>query len=81
MVKKMSDKENSKLEIKESKIKASDRPVFDLTLQEFCANLSKTDKRVELIAAFFYDETKNGRVKDTESGFKSRYLTFAKKPV
>jgi hypothetical protein len=62
----------------------NDTPVAapeEQTLVEFCARLSKTDKRVELIGAFHHSEVAAGRVKDLESEFQSRFTAFINKPV
>lgn len=54
---------------------------FPLTLEEFCARLSQSDRRVELIGAFHFDEKRNKRVKDTEANYLARFDAFLKKPV
>ena len=57
-------------------------PVPDkVTLEEFCQHLSKSDKRVELIGAFYHVEKAAGRVKDFESNFESRFVAFTTQPV
>lgn len=53
----------------------------EVTLAEFCTNLSKTDRRVELIAGFHADERASKRVKSTASDFSARYAKFISKPV
>jgi hypothetical protein len=53
----------------------------ELTVEEFCRRLSVTDRRVELLGAFHFDEKRNGRVKDTETNFRARFDEFANKPV
>lgn len=61
---------------------ALDNPVEDsITLDEFCTRLSKTDRRVELIGAFHFDEKRGERVKDTEANFSGRFDKFANKPA
>lgn len=45
-------------------------------LDEFCMALSRTDTRVELIAAFYATEAAAGRMADTDDAFKSRYEAF-----
>lgn len=52
-----------------------------ITLVEYCLLRSKTDKRVELIAAFNHTEQAAGVVKDTEAAFAARFTEFANKPV
>lgn len=56
-------------------------PVENITLDEFCTRISKTDKRVELIGAFFKMETVAGRTTAIESDFAARLAAFATKPV
>jgi hypothetical protein len=51
---------------------------FPLTLDEFCARLSNTDKRVELIGGFHHSERAAGHAKDTEAAFQSRFVAFTK---
>ncbi|SAK98686.1 hypothetical protein AWB80_07570 [Caballeronia pedi] len=55
--------------------------VADVTLDEFCVRLSRSDRRVELIAAFHFTETSAGRFKDAESNYQSRFTAFVTKPV
>jgi hypothetical protein len=52
-----------------------------LTLDEFCARLSKTDKRVELIGGFFADAKKRGHNKDVDVGFLRAFAEYADRPV
>jgi hypothetical protein len=54
---------------------------FPLSLSEFCARLSRTDRRVELIGGFEYQERVAGRVKDTESNYSTRFIKFANQPA
>lgn len=53
----------------------------ELTLDEFCTRLSAADKRVELIGAFHFVETRAQRFKDAESSYRARFTAFANKPV
>ena len=53
----------------------------DVTLTEFCTRLSSSDRRVEMIAGFEHSEKAEGRIKDAESAFVSRYAAFVNKPV
>ena len=55
--------------------------VEQLTLEEFCTRLSATDKRVELIGAFYFVEKSADRTKDYESEYQSRFTAFVNKPV
>jgi hypothetical protein len=60
---------------------AANAPAEDVTLEEFCIRLSKSDKRVEMIGGFQHAETAAGHVKDTEAAYRSRYSDFCNKPV
>ena len=64
-----------------SKSKQAKNDSFDLTLGEFCARLSAKDRRVELIGGFHADEVANGRNKDSEKNFMTRFRQFAERPV
>lgn len=55
--------------------------VVDLTLTEFCARLSETVRRPELISAFEYTELAAGHLKDTAEAFQARFDTFVNTPV
>ncbi|MNE61527.1 hypothetical protein D3C76_1597670 [compost metagenome] len=52
-----------------------------LTLTEFCTRLSQTERRVELIGAFEFDERSAGRLKDTAEQYGARFQAFITKPV
>ena len=52
-----------------------------LTLDEFCARLSKSDKRVELIGGFYSDAKKRGQNKDFDVGFLRAFESYAARPV
>lgn len=54
---------------------------FDVSLNEFCARLSATDKRVELIGGFHHVEAKAGHLTDAEAGFMERFVAFCNQPV
>lgn len=54
---------------------------FKVTLDEFCMDLSKTDRRTELIGGFHFDEKKNGRVRDTSEAYAKRFLDFTNAPA
>lgn len=51
------------------------------TLDEFCAAVSLTDRRVELIAGFYADERRNGRAIDTRDAWNARYAAFQSRPA
>ena len=54
---------------------------FPLAIDEFCARLSISDRRVELIGAFHTVEKAAGRVKDLESAFAERFAAFVNQPA
>ncbi len=54
---------------------------FPLTLDEFCSQLSKTNKRVALIGGFHSAENAAGRVKDTVAAYQGRFDAFIKQPA
>lgn len=53
----------------------------ELALHEWCANVSQTDRRVELLGAFFTIESREGRVKAPPAVFADRYAEFANRPL
>lgn len=54
---------------------------FPLSLDEFCQRLSKTDRRVEMIGAFYSVEKAAGRTKGLTREFTSRFEAFVKSPA
>jgi len=52
-----------------------------LSLHEFCARLSMTVRRPELIGGFEHHERINGHLEDTEAGFQASFSSFRNKPV
>lgn len=52
-----------------------------LTLNEFCARLSKTVKRPSLLGGFEHTERVAGRLTDTDEAFRARFDAFINKPV
>ena len=62
-------------------VQAQAAAVPGITLDEFCQRLSRTDKRVELIAGFHADESSGGRLKDAEDQYLARFAAFINKPV
>ncbi len=64
--------------------KAAGAPAIEevrLTLDGFCARLSETVKRPELIGAFHFSEKQQGNVAGTASEFQARYDSYINKPV
>ncbi|MFW9606234.1 MAG: hypothetical protein ACMV0I_06760 [Pseudomonas sp.] len=56
-------------------------PEIQLSIEDFCSDLSLTCKRVELIGAFAHVEMTYGRQRDTESNYQARFEAFVGKPV
>lgn len=54
---------------------------FPLGISEFCASLSKEDRRVEMIGAFYAQEVRAGRPKDVRSAYADRYNAFINAPA
>jgi hypothetical protein len=54
---------------------------FPLSLDHFCTNLSKRDRRVELISAFHSEEKLAGKVMDTDAAFLERFAAFTTRKV
>lgn len=54
---------------------------FPQTIDEFCASLSQTDRRVEMIGAFHGAEKRAGRIKDTRTAYGARYNDFINAPA
>jgi len=52
-----------------------------VALDEFCTELSTTDRRVEMIGAFHSMERRAGRTVDTSVGYRARYEAFCKAPA
>lgn len=59
----------------------NEQPDFNLTIEEYCARKSQTDRRVELLGAFHHVEKQSGRIKDSESAYDLRYAEFAVQPA
>lgn len=53
----------------------------NITLDEFCLRLSKSDKRVEMIGGFHHVEKQARRFKDAEQNYQTRFVAFVNKPV
>lgn len=50
-------------------------------IEEFCATLSATDRRIEMIGAFYRVECAAGRMRALPSVFKDRYTAFLTQPA
>lgn len=55
------------------------KPEVTVNLQEFCARLSKIEKRTELIGGFEFEERRKGRLKDTSKNYEVRFQYFTKR--
>ena len=53
----------------------------ELTLDEFCTRLSKTDSRVELIGGFHADARAKAHLKDVDTGFLRAFENYCTRPV
>jgi len=62
-------------------VKNESSEAIELSLDEFCARLSKSDKRVELIGGFHADAKKRGQHKDFDVGFLRAFESYASRPV
>lgn len=56
-------------------------PGPELTLEEFCTRLSKTDRRVELIGGFHADAKVRRQLKDVDTGFLRAFENYCSRPV
>lgn len=52
----------------------------ELTLAEFCIDVSRADKRVELIAGFHAEQRAAGRVKATAAEWSALFGAFERAP-
>lgn len=52
-----------------------------VTLAEFCARLSESVRRPELIGAFEYVERSAGRLRDAPADYQARFESFCNAPA
>lgn len=71
----------AKAEQTQAKPAISDDKAPKLTLSEFCARLSETVARPELIGAFESFERRHGRIKNTDAAYRASFDTFINTPV
>lgn len=64
-----------------AEVVTQEAPAAKIPLNEFCASLSSTDKRVELISGFHSDELREERFFDTSAAYSERFEAFAVRPV
>lgn len=74
----MPEKDDAPVAAKQAESPATE---FPITAEEFCTRLSVTDRRVELIGAFFHQEQVAGRQRDTHGAFAARFDAFARQPA
>lgn len=72
---------NAKTTKTEDVAAAAEPTEFPLTIDEFCAQLSSTDRRVELIGGFHAEERAAERFKDLASAYAARFTTFVGRPA
>jgi hypothetical protein len=53
----------------------------EISLDEFCLSISRTDRRVELLAGFHLDERAHGRLRGAASVYRQRLAEYAARPV
>lgn len=58
-----------------------DNSNFPITLQEFCTRISVTDKRVELIGAFYTTKLAAGVTNAVQADFAAMLNEFANQPA
>jgi hypothetical protein len=52
-----------------------------ITLSQFGVELSRADKRVELVNAFIFSQKQAGFVKDTKANYQARFAAFVNHPA
>lgn len=60
---------------------ADEQVIAQISLSEYCARVSSTDKRVELIGAFFKSQVSCGATSGTETEFDAAYQLFVNQPA
>ena len=53
----------------------------EITLTQFGIELSRSERRVELLNAFIFIENQSKRFKDTKSAYLARFAAFVDQPV
>ena len=66
---------------KTEKQKPASHDNYPLSLDEFCARLSKTDRRVELIGGFHLAMRERGMLRDTDSAYRRAFAEFLRRPA
>jgi hypothetical protein len=73
----MSEETNTQSELPVATAEES-APPARISLQQFCTELSASDRRVEMIGAFHHSEKRAARMYDTSDAYASRYDAFTK---
>lgn len=60
---------------------AQTAPSDEVTIDDFCVDLSGKDRRVEMIGAFHFSERQASRVKDSALAYSARYQAFLSQPA
>lgn len=55
----------------------SESAQFPVTLEEFCADLSKTDRHVERISMFYFEQKQAGNLRNTVANFQAAYAELS----
>lgn len=54
---------------------------FNMTLEDYCAEKSRTTRRPELIAAFYASETRAGNATGLQAEMEARFNAFCNHPA
>lgn len=65
----------------EAAIEAAPEAAIETTIDDFCRDLSRTDRRVELIAGFHHEQCARDHHKDTADAFAARFKSFCEAPA
>lgn len=78
----MSDKQNDAAQAPQAEEPAAADPNAEqVLLDEWCAERSLTDRRVELLAVFNHRERQAGRLRDSRGAYARRYAQVESKPT
>ncbi|EDY2030037.1 hypothetical protein GTB64_004479 [Salmonella enterica] len=61
--------------------KTKETPALEVSLDDFCKRLSRTDSRYTLIAAFHLNQTKASKLRDTASAYQERFEKYINTPA
>lgn len=77
----MSDKPNEATQDAPADEAPADPNADQVLLDEWCAERSMTDRRVELLAVFHHREQNAGRLRDSRAAYARRYAQTESKPT